>query len=88
MPQDLCVQTVAVSIRELYLLRRADLRARRKLLEAQLAQQAFQELVLQVERRYGLLGARAQLDIHTGRIVWEGQNESGRDAHPAAPGPA
>lgn len=72
-----------ISTADLYRLRRVQLTARRMALKAQHAEQAFRELLLEMEHGYGLLGTDAVIDIHTGEVVesssdgsrplWEGQ---------------
>lgn len=57
-----------LAARDLYRLRRASLETQRILLRAQSAQQALGELTLELERKYGLLGTDAMVDIHTGKI--------------------
>ena len=54
---------------ELYRIRRLELAAERRALEAQLARNQAQALLLEVELKYGLLASDATLDIHTGRIA-------------------
>lgn len=58
-----------VSPKDLYTLRRAKLFAERRALEAQLAQNQAQTLLLEMERKYGLLGGNFTLDVATGRIT-------------------
>ena len=58
-----------LSPKDLYRLRRATQVAQRAHLRAELAQQNLKEMVLELERRYSLLGQDACLDIHTGRIT-------------------
>lgn len=80
-----------LSPRDLYRLRRAIATAQRAHLRAQMAQQAVRELVLELERRYALLGRDLYLDIHTGDIRnghREVLGEPERDAHAGAAGPA
>ena len=57
-----------VKASELYRLRRLQLAAERKALEAQLAQNQARALLLEIELKYGLLATDATLDVHTGRI--------------------
>jgi hypothetical protein len=57
------------SAEDLYQLRKARLDAERKTLEAQLAENRAKSLLLYIERRYGLLGTEATLDIHSGQIT-------------------
>lgn len=61
---------------DLYRLRHAHLLAERRALEARLAANAAQWLVLRLEASYRILGSEATVDIHTGAI-----------ACPPAPGP-
>ena len=61
--------TVQLTPRDLYRLRRARLSVQRATLRAQMAQQELQEITLELERRYGLLGKAAQLDMQTGAIT-------------------
>jgi hypothetical protein len=53
---------------DLYRLRRAHLRAEAEALAAQRAQLYLRRLLLDLERRYGLLAREATLDIATGII--------------------
>ena len=76
-----------VSPRELYLLRRAQLHAEREALVAHLAQQAVKEFLLDLERKYGLLGKEGYLDIHSG-IVKEVDGEPNPNANQGPSGPA
>ena len=62
----------SISSRDLYRLRRARLRAADAALQAQLAQHQIDLLILELERRYSLLGRDATVDIHTGRIAENG----------------
>ena len=62
-------QPKGLSPKDLYRLRRATYVAQRARLRAELAQQNLREIVLELERRYNLLGQEACLDIHTGRIT-------------------
>ena len=64
-----------LSPKDLYALRRTQLLAERKALVAQLAQHSFKRLILEMERRYGLLAKDIILDIHTGIISEDGQGE-------------
>ena len=61
--------TVQLTPRDLYRLRRARLSLQRATLRAQMAQQELQETTLDLERRYGLLVKVAQLDMQTGVIT-------------------
>ncbi len=76
-----------ISPKELYLLRRAQLQAERKMLVAHLAQQAVREFLLNLERKYGLLGKEGYLDIHSGSVK-EVSNEPDSDARQSPSGPA
>ena len=76
-----------ISPRELYLLRRAQLHAERKMLVAHLAQQVVREFLLNLERKYGLLGKESYLDIHSGSVK-EVRNELDSDANQGPSGPA
>ena len=60
-----------VSANDLYRLRRAKLDAERKTLLAGLAENRAKSLLLEMERRYGLLATEATLDIHSGQITQE-----------------
>ena len=67
-----------VSADDLYRLRKAVASAQRGRIRAEAAQQTLRELVLDMERRYGLLGTDACLDVHTGVITGQPQEgESG-----------
>jgi len=57
---------------DLYRLRRASLAAQRAEVEAGLARQRLREVTLEVERRYGLLGSGAAVDVGTGEIRVDG----------------
>jgi hypothetical protein len=61
-------------------LREAHLEAQHALLLGQLAQHRLATLALELEWRYGLLGADATIDVQTGRIAREaaGEGESRR----------
>ena len=59
---------VKVSTTDLYRLRHTQQAAQRAALKAQQAEQAFRELLLELEYQYGLLGTNAVIDIHTGEI--------------------
>ena len=76
-----------ISPKELYLLRRAQLEAERKALAADLARQAVKEFLLNLERKYGLLGKEGYVDIHTGSIK-EVRDEFDSDARKDSSGPA
>ena len=45
--------------------------ARRATLQARQSEQDLQELSLELEHRYGLLGTTASIDIHTGRVEFD-----------------
>ena len=64
-----------LSVRDLWRLRRAHLAVQRARLHLQDAEQSLRELALELERRYGLLGTAAALDIHTGLIVPDSQRQ-------------
>lgn len=57
-----------ISPRDLYRLRRAHLEARNAVLRLEMARHRLGELLLEMERRYGLLGSRGTIDIHTGEV--------------------
>ncbi|MBI2165383.1 MAG: hypothetical protein HYU29_03135 [Chloroflexi bacterium] len=82
-----CLRPGRLAPRDLYLLRQAQQRAKRLSLRAQLAQQEMEELLLDMERRYGLLGERVTVDISTGLILPDGQreqsNEVSKESSPA-----
>ncbi len=67
-----------MSPQDLYRLRRASLEVQRSALRAQLAHQALQELVLEVQRRYGLLGnevpTKVGVEAHTGIMQANGSS--------------
>lgn len=54
---------------ELYEIRKSQLEAQRLNLAAQLAQNKVQEILLQIEKKYKLLGNDVQMDIRTGIIT-------------------
>ncbi len=58
---------------ELYRLRRLQLEAERLALETQRAQREVKAFLLELERRYRLLGSGATLDSYTGDIREEGE---------------
>ncbi len=60
---------VQLTARDLYRLRKARLLAQRAALRAQWAQHQFQELSLEMERRYDLLAKDAVLDVQTGGVT-------------------
>ncbi len=69
-----------LATRDLYRLRKANLEAQRALLRAQAAQQTLKEITLELERRYGLLGRDATVDVHTGKIqLPRGDEQDGSD---------
>lgn len=70
--------------RDLYRLRRTHLMSRRAALRAQYAQQQFDELSLEMERRYGLLTRDAVLDMKTGVITAPPATANGSQAHTTA----
>ena len=90
-----------LSPKDLYRLRHAQLAAQRGALRAQQAEQAFRELLLEMEHQYGLLGTNASIDVHTGEVqaspdgvkgVGEGQGKEDirgfvADENPSPPGP-
>ena len=59
---------MTLATRDLYRLRKANLEVQRALLKAQTVQQTLREIALELERKYGLLGREATVDIHTGKI--------------------
>ncbi len=65
-----------LSPRDLYILRRTQLLVERKALAAQFAQHSFKRLILEMERRYGLLDKEMIIDIHTGIISEDGSAEA------------
>jgi hypothetical protein len=80
---------VRLTAEELLELRRARLLAERKALEARLAQNALQALLVGLEGRYGPL--EGELDLRTGEVHANGREvsrEPADDAHAGAPGPA
>ena len=68
-PSGLLPLAPLASVRDLHRLRRASLQVREAGLRAQMAQHQLDVLTLELERRYGLLGREATLDVHTGRIT-------------------
>ena len=54
---------------DLYRLRRAHLEVQEAELWAELARQRLRGVTLALERRYGILGRRASIDVHTGAIT-------------------
>lgn len=58
-----------LSAGDLYRLRKAVASAQRARIRAEAAQQTLREMVLDLERMYGLLGTEASLDVHTGVII-------------------
>lgn len=65
-------------------LREAHLEAQHALLLGQLAQHRLATLALELEWRYGLLGAEATIEVQTGRIVRDAPGE--RESRPDASG--
>ena len=65
-----------ISTTDLYRLRHIQLAARRMALKAQHAEQAYRELLLEMEHRYGLLGTEAVIDIHTGEVLESSSNDN------------
>ncbi|MBI2304692.1 MAG: hypothetical protein HYU86_08115 [Chloroflexi bacterium] len=65
---------LSIASEELYALRLAQLTAEATALEARRAQHALRRLTLELERRYGLVGVGATLDIHTGLINLKEEN--------------
>ena len=59
---------MTLATRDLYRLRKANLEAQKAFLRAQTVQQTLREITLELERKYGLLGLEATVDIHTGKI--------------------
>lgn len=64
------------SSRDLYAIRKAELTAERKALLAQVSHLVLKELVLEMERKYGLLGQQAAIDVHTGEISTDSPERS------------
>ncbi len=60
--------SMKLSDRELYELCKARLLAEKRALAAQQAGQAYRELLLEVENRYGLVGKPVCIDFQTGEI--------------------
>ncbi len=78
-----------LNFRELYRLRRLKLEAERQALLAQLKENWLKGALLELERKYEMLGKEAQVNITSGCITFqEVPNEPGRDAGTGAPGPA
>ena len=79
---------------DLYQLRKAKLDAERLQLLAGLAENRAKSLLLDIERRYGLLATEATLDIHSGQIILlrkddeEGEGEPNGDEGAGTQGPA
>ena len=69
-----------LSSQDLYQIRHAQLAAQKAALKAE---QAFRELLLELEERYDLLGADASIDIHTGEVELPSSN--GSESHGDAP---
>ena len=75
--------------RDLYRLRRMRLMVQRATLRAQYAQQQFEELMLELERSYGILTKDTVMDIQTGKIqVREGASNGLEAREEVAHGPA
>ena len=79
-----------LSSRDLYRLRHSHHAWQRATLQAQVAQQALGELLLELERCYGILGTEGNIEINTGEIIntpQEASDDPDRDAHagPARP---
>jgi len=74
---------------ELYRARRAQLEAERQGLLAHLAQNRARFLLLEMERKYGVIATESTLDIHTGVIIpGEATGESDRDENTGAQRPS
>ncbi len=67
-PRPVPVGMKRVSARDLYAIRRAYLGAEVAAIKAQSAQRAFEEILLEMERKYGLLATDSTLDARTGEI--------------------
>lgn len=81
--------TLQLTSRDLYRLRRTRLVAQRAALRAQYAQQQLEELVLELERSYGTLTKDTVMDIQTGKIqVREGAANGLETREEVAHGPA
>ena len=63
-----------LSLRDLYRLRQAQLKARESALRTELAQHQVEALTLELEWRYRLLGHDAAIDAHTGAITLRTQS--------------
>lgn len=60
-----------LSSEDLYQLRKARLLAEKRALAAQQAEQGYQELLLEMEQRYGVLGKPTRIDLSLGEIMEE-----------------
>jgi hypothetical protein len=69
------VPALRLKPRDLYRLRRASLAEQRAQAEAAMARQELREAMLEVERRYGIMGVGASLDINTGVITLDDGKE-------------
>ena len=58
-----------------YLIRKSQMDADKKALEAQKAHQDLQRLILELERKYGLLGTGRTIDLHN--AVIDGSSHTG-----------
>ncbi len=75
--------------RDLYRLRRMRLTVQRATLRAQYAQQQLEELMLELERSYGILTKDTVMDIQSGKIqVREGASNGLEAKEEVAHGPA
>ncbi|MBI4297298.1 MAG: hypothetical protein HY676_02065 [Chloroflexi bacterium] len=76
---------MALSPKDLYRLRRAQLQLESRRLQAQLAQHTLREMMLELERKYDLLCKEVTLDINTGMITSNGppggSGPSAEEAH-------
>ncbi len=70
-----------ITPRDLYLLRKTGLQMRRDVLRAQQAERRYQELLLHLERKYGLLdaGTGGVIDPQTGEVRVEGIGVKGHE---------
>ena len=64
-----------LSPNDLYRLRAAHLQARQAALQAEMARQRLDAVLLEIERRYDLLGQEVSVDARTGRITPAGEGE-------------
>ena len=69
-----------LSSEDLYQLRKARLLAEKRALAAQQAEQAYRELLLEVEQKYGVLGRATRIDLSLGEIVGETADSRGDGA--------